>query len=53
MYAVFEDAGQLYGRIGLNPMPLFQPRNPQAFGGLVAGASYGPVPSVAQSARIK
>jgi hypothetical protein len=37
---VFEDAGQLYGRIGLNPMPLFQPRNPQTFGGMVAGASY-------------
>jgi rubredoxin len=37
---VFEDAGQLYGRIGLNPTPLFQPRNPQTFGGVVAGACF-------------
>jgi hypothetical protein len=37
---VFEDAGQLYGRIGLNPTPLFQPRNPQTFGGVVAGAGF-------------
>jgi hypothetical protein len=33
---VFEDAGKLYGRIGLDPTPLFRSRNPQAFGGLVA-----------------
>jgi acyl-CoA synthetase (AMP-forming)/AMP-acid ligase II len=37
---VFEDGGQLHGRLGLNSMPLFQPRNPQAFGGLVAGACF-------------
>ena len=38
---IFEDSGQLYGRIGINPLPLFQSRNPQTFGGLVAGAGYG------------
>ena len=39
---IFEDAGQLYGRIGLNPTPLFQSRNPQTFGGVVAGAGFEP-----------
>jgi site-specific DNA recombinase len=28
---VFEDAGKLYGRIGLDPTPLYRSRNPQAF----------------------
>jgi hypothetical protein len=34
---IFEDSGQLYGRVGINPLPLFQSRNPQNFGGVVAG----------------
>jgi hypothetical protein len=38
---VFEDAGKLYGRIGLDPTPLFRSRTPQAFGGLVAESCHG------------
>ena len=39
---VFQDAGKLYGRIGINALPLFQSRNPQTFGGVVAGAGFEP-----------
>jgi hypothetical protein len=35
--SVFEDAGKLYGRLGVDPMPLYR-RNPAVLGGMVAGA---------------
>ena len=35
--SVFEDAGKLYGRLGVDPMPLYR-RNAAVFGGMVAGA---------------
>jgi hypothetical protein len=37
--SVFEKAGKLYGRIGVNPMPLYR-RNPSTFGVMVAGAGF-------------
>jgi hypothetical protein len=37
--SVFEEAGKLYGRIGVNPMPLYR-RNPSTFGVMVAGGRY-------------
>ena len=39
---VFEDSGKLYGRIGINRLPLFRSRNPESFGGVVAGAGFEP-----------
>jgi hypothetical protein len=36
---VFENAGKLCGRIGVNPMPLYR-RNPSTFGVMVAGCRY-------------
>lgn len=51
---VFEDAGKLDGRIGLNPTPLFRSRSdPRAFGGLVAGAGYGLFLACRSRPRIK
>lgn len=35
--SVFEEAGKLYGRLGVDPMPLYR-RNPAVFGGMAAGA---------------
>ena len=37
--SVFEDAGKLYGRLGVDPMPLYR-RNPAVFGGMVAGGCF-------------
>lgn len=37
--SVFEEAGKLYGRLGVDPMPLYR-RNPAVFGGMVAGAGF-------------
>ena len=34
--SVFEDAGKLYGRLGVDAMPLYR-RNPASFGYMVAG----------------
>ena len=39
--SVFEDAGKLYGRLGVDPMPLYR-RDPAVFGGMVAGAGFEP-----------
>jgi hypothetical protein len=36
---VFKDAGKLYGRTGVDPMPLYR-RNPSTFGVMVAGGRY-------------
>jgi hypothetical protein len=38
--SVFENAGKLYGRLGVDPMPLYR-RNPAVFGGMVAGGCFG------------
>jgi hypothetical protein len=38
--SVFEEAGKLYGRLGVDPTPLYR-RNPAAFGSMVAGACFG------------
>ncbi len=46
--SVFEKAGKLYGRIGVNPMPLYR-RNPSTFGVMVAGAA----PSFIASTSLK
>jgi hypothetical protein len=42
---VFENAGKLYGRIGVDPMPLYR-RNPSTFGVMVAGARFGAIQEV-------
>jgi hypothetical protein len=56
---VFEETGKLYGGIGLNPLPPYQSRNPQTFGGVVAGGRFELysayplyVPSVAASITV-
>jgi hypothetical protein len=37
--SVCEDAGKLYGRLGVDPMPLYR-RNATTFGGMVAGSRF-------------
>jgi hypothetical protein len=44
---VFENAGKLYGRIGVDPMPLYR-RNPSTFGVMVAGGRICTEPAALQ-----